>query len=478
MNLSRLSKILNIKWLFTFSIYLILATKVIGQTNVEKIQELITIYNSVGEFNGCLLVAEDGKIILEKAVGFTDYTTSNSLKINNQFRLASVSKQFTAMAVMILHERNKLSYDDEINKYLIDFPYNKVTVRNLLNHTGGLPEYGVLFEKYLDSHSIGNNVVSNKDVYELLKSYSPKLLFEPGDKYQYSNTGYAILALLVENISNQSFQDFMLKNIFIPLGMLSTYVNPPTGKLKDSSRAKGFIKSSDGAQYMERDWNYQNGMYGDGGIISTVHDLFLWDKALKRNILVNEAEIEEAYTEVALNDGTTSDYGFGWSIINDESGKTVVHGGGWLGYTAGILRDLSNDITVIQLCNMPSKRLIFQIWDIMLGKEFELPDMKTVTFIVNSETTSANDSIFITGNNRKLGNWNPNRVRLQKNDPFIWERTFFFEKGLDLKYKITRGSWDSEGLNDQKKVPDNYKLNVQSDTTVIVRVPFWKDDKE
>ena len=116
-------------------------------------------------------------------------------------------------------------------------------------------------------------------------------------------------------------------------------------------------------------------------------------------------------------------------------------------------------------------------WDIIRGKNFELPEMKKVTFIVKTKTSPENDSLFIVGNQRNLGNWNPGRIRLLKNNTDTWKRSFFFERGTDLEYKITRGSWSNEALNDQKKIPENFELHVKSDTTIIISIPFWKDIK-
>jgi CubicO group peptidase (beta-lactamase class C family) len=379
----------------------------------NKCDELITVYHKNGDFNGCVLIAQSGELIYAKAFGYADYTASEKLTTHHQFRLASVSKQFTAMAVMMLKERNKLKYDDPVVKYLRDFPYNKITIRHLLAHTSGVPDYGGLFEREKESGKFEKQVVSNRDVYNLILKYATQPDFNPGDAYQYSNTGYVILALLVEHLSKQSFQEFMANNVFIPTGMKRTYVNPPDGRLKNKDRAKGFVQSSDGKSFVKRDWHYQNGMYGDGGVISTVHDLLLWDRALRSGKLVKKSTLDEAFTQVKLNDGSSREYGFGWSVIKQDSSKIVAHGGGWLGYTSGILRDLSRRQTVIQLCNMPSERLFFQLWDILNGRNVEVPQFVNVTFRINSEVLPDTDSVLITGNHKKLGRWNPSKIKME-----------------------------------------------------------------
>jgi len=216
-------------------------------------------------------------------------------------------------------------------------------------------------------------------------------------------------------------------------------------------------------------------MYGDGGIISTVDDLLIWDNALRDGILVSDSTLNEAFSQVRLNDGRFEEYGFGWSVIKQDTDKIVAHGGGWLGYTTGILRDLSTDQTVIQLCNMPSKRLIFQIWDILNFREVVIPEFVNVTFLVNSEVINENDSVFVTGNHKKLGNWSPVKFRLKTVGVSRWQNTVKIEKGYKLEYKITRGGWDKEALYEKGIIPENSFVKIESDTLIVIDVPFWSD---
>ncbi len=448
-----------------------------AQSISKQIDELITSYYENDEFNGCILVAEKGNIIFEKAYGYTDHTKSKKLTCEYQFRLASVSKQFTAAAIMILQNRGMLNYDDKVIAYLKDFPYEDISIRNLLTHTSGLPDYGGLLEKYGNEKELKNSIVSNKDVYNLLIKYIPSLIFNPGEDYQYCNTGYVILALLVEKIYKKSFQEFMAENIFIPLGMNNSYINPSDGHLDKIKRAKGFKIKNDGSGFIEYDWNYQNGMYGDGGVISTIHDLVKWDKVLQTEVLFNNATLQKAFSQVVLNDGSTREYGFGWSIIKDDSVFIAAHGGGWLGYTTGILRDLKTGQTIIQLCNMPSKRVIFSLWDIVNGRSVKVPKFTRITFNVQTKIIPENDFIFISGNHSKLGNWNPAKIMFVRKTSNQWERTFSIEKGYELNYKITRGSWEKEAVYEKGIIPKNCTLKVQNDTSIFINIPLWKDLK-
>ena len=404
--------VISFKCVFCLSTFLVISVSgpAIGNNTIEQFDEIIRFYYDNGEFNGCVLIAKNGEIIYEKAFGYCDYTRSERLTTDFQFRLASVSKQFTAMTIMILKERRLLHYDEPVVKYMPDFPYKSVTVRHLLTHTSGLPDYNSLFEKERESEGLKKKVVSNKDVYDLLLKYAPQQKFSAGDEYEYSNTGYNVLALLVERISGQSFQGFTAENIFRPLEMSKSYVNPPNGILNDEHRAKGFSLNPDGDGYSARDWNYKNGLYGDGGVISTIHDLLLWDIALRSEQLVDNATLDEAFTQVTLNDGSIREYGFGWSVIKQDSGTIMAHGGGWLGYTAGIMRDLSTGQTIIQLCNMPSKRLIFSLWDILNGRKAVLPEYVNITFTVQSDQLAGTNVVCITGNHKNLGSWNPGKI--------------------------------------------------------------------
>jgi CubicO group peptidase (beta-lactamase class C family) len=349
------------------------------QIKIDRIDEVVNRYKELGEFNGCVLVAENGKIIYEKVSGIAHSETGESLTVEHRFRLASVSKQFTAMAAMILKEQGKLSYDDDIQKYLPELPYKGVTIRHLLTHTSGLPDYTSLLEVHWDVEHKGTmmrKIATNTDVLGYLIKYKPSVKFTPGEKHSYCNTGYNLLAIIVERISKMSFQEFMRVHIFEPLDMKDSFVNERNGLNPDEKRARGILPGPDNIGFVLSDFHYQNGMYGDGGIYSTLEDMFRWDQALYSEKLVSRETIAEAFTPSKLNGGELVDYGFGWSLINTEEGKVVAHGGGWLGFRAFILRDLESKNTVIQLCNMPgiSKgALAFTILNILHGKEYDLP---------------------------------------------------------------------------------------------------------
>lgn len=358
------------------------------QTNHEKISKpdqldrLMTYCNDNGMFNGTILVTENGKVIYRKALGYADLQTKEPLIPESCFYLASVSKQFTAMAVMILKESNKLSYDDKLSEYFPEFPgyADEVTIWHLLTHTSGVPDhYGLnAYKKDL----------KNSEVLELLVKQEA-LDFTPGEKYSYSNGGFVLLSMIVEKASGQPFHLFMKKNIFDPLGMKNTLVFDES-KPEIKNRAKGY--NSNGALD-----DYEILTTGAGGMYSTLDDLHLWDQALYTEKLVSKATLEEAFTPTVLNSGERSDYGFGWGISEDENGKVVSHSGGMNGYRTFIRRDLAHNNGYIWLTNngdaLANRDINNAIVNILAGKSFELPKIpfsrKLATWLKENDTETA-----------------------------------------------------------------------------------------
>ncbi|NQY68318.1 MAG: beta-lactamase family protein, partial [Flavobacteriales bacterium] len=220
------------KFIFLYCTVFIFVSPCIGQTLNElgltpaqqikaaEIDSFLQFYHKEGVLNGTVLAAENGKVIYKNAFGYADFHTKDTLKIESIFRLASVSKQFTAMCIMILKERGKLGYDDDITKYLPELKYKNVTIRHLLWHTGGLSDGDELWEKYWDKRKLADN----QDFLELIAKYKPKREFAPGKRYSYSNIGYNFLATIVGRASGILFREFVKQNIFEPLEMNNSLV--------------------------------------------------------------------------------------------------------------------------------------------------------------------------------------------------------------------------------------------------------------
>ncbi len=329
-----------------------------AQTNNGKIDELLSMLSNQQQFNGSVLIAENGKVTFSKSYGLANEETKQNLNADSIFELASVSKQFTAMGILILSEKNKLNFDDKITKF---FPaleeYKEITVRNLVNHTSGLPDYiQPKFLNLLDQKKIN----TNKDIIDLLVKNKPKLEFEPNTKFAYSNTGYVLLASIIEKVSGKTFAKFLEDLIFKPLKMKRTFVyqrrlaqkkldNYAFGYVFDQKSDKNILPDNfEPAKFVY----YLDGIVGDGNISSTVNDLLKWDRALTAKKLISTKTYEEAFSGAILKDGKKTNYGFGWYLEEDKDlGKIVYHTGSFPGYKTIIERHLTKDKTIILLQN-------------------------------------------------------------------------------------------------------------------------------
>jgi CubicO group peptidase (beta-lactamase class C family) len=307
------------------------------------------------DFNGVLLIAENGKAVYHKAFGYREYEKQIFLQASDIFELASVSKQFTAMIIMMLKEKGKLDYDDLAEKYL-SIPYKGITIRHLLTHTSGLPDYQNIMDTYWDK----SKVAGNEDCIEYMNKYAPPKRFEPGQKYEYSNTGYLLLASIAEKAGGKDFIELCRKWIFRKLKMKSTDIRTLEVKKKATSNfAIGHIYVAERSKYVRAD-SFPSSNYtiwlgnrkGPGRISSTAADLLKWDQALYTEKLVKQSTLQEAFTPMKLNDGRLSYYGFGWKLKTDSSfGKIVSHTGDNPGYKTEIVRYIDKKKTVIVLSN-------------------------------------------------------------------------------------------------------------------------------
>ncbi len=335
-----------------------------GPTNrAEALDHLMTSLSDRGQFNGSVLVAVDGKVIYRNAFGMADFRANTPLTLESPSGLASVTKQFTAMAVMMLAEQGRLALDDRVSKFIPDFSQSPIasgiTIRHLLNHTSGIPDYGDL--------GIDDSSLSEKQlITSVLRRDS--VFRTPGERYQYCNPGYALLAIIVERVSGESFADFLDRRIFQPLEMGHTYVfDSPTKRRADA--AKGYDL------FGQEDDLGPTAIPGDGGMYSTVDDLFKWDQALYSDRLVRQERLAEAFTPGKVRAGAST-YGFGWNITKKAGQKIVWHTGKAAGFRAYIGRRMGEKITVILLTNKgDSKRLEINdaILSILSGKPFTLP---------------------------------------------------------------------------------------------------------
>jgi CubicO group peptidase (beta-lactamase class C family) len=319
--------------------------------NYEKVDSIISNLASNKKFSGVVLIAENGKVKYNKAVGYIDYANHKPLNKYSIFELASVSKQFTAMTIMMVKEKGLLHYDDLVEKY-INIPYKGMTIRQLLTHTSGLPDYQAIMDSYWDK----SKVADNDDIINYLNKYAPPKLFEPGEKYLYSNTGYVLLASILEKVSGRDFIEFCNTEIFNKLKMNHTAIRSLQEKAKIKNFAIGHVFVPERNDYIRAD-SFPSSNYtiwlgnrkGPGRISSTADDLLKWDQALYTNYLLSQTTLEEAFTPMLLNNGAISNYGFGWGLIPEHN--IVWHNGDNPGYKTLIIRFLKTKTTLIVLCN-------------------------------------------------------------------------------------------------------------------------------
>jgi CubicO group peptidase (beta-lactamase class C family) len=329
-----------------------------------------------GRFNGCILVAKNGEIIYEKYSGFRNpKVAKDSVTATTPFHLASVSKTFTAMAIMKLQEESKLKIDDEVSLYLPGFPLKGVTIKSLLNHRSGIPNYVHYME------NLGWNrkkQVTNQDVLDfIIANHSRIQIGPPNKRFSYSNTNYALLALIVEKVTGQQFPEYMKLNFFEPLGMKDTYVFT----MADSAR---FLPSYfySGKQYA---FDYLDQVYGDKNVYTTPRDMLKWDQALYGDFF-KKATIDSAFTGYSFEKPSINNYGLGWRMFNLKSGKKFVyHNGWWHGNRTAFYRMPDDNATIIAFSNNDYTKVYSckKIADIF-GNYFKNPEEEKASETVNT----------------------------------------------------------------------------------------------
>ena len=316
----------------------------LAQGITRRIDSLVAIIQNRQELNGNILVAANGQPLFKYSCGYANQATGSLNNDSSAFQLASVSKTFTAVAILQLKEKGWLRLDDAVARYLPDFPSTTITIRHLLSHTSGLTDFQVFEPPY---HADTNRIFSNADLIPAIQQYEKAFLFKPGEKWSYSNTGYGLLALIVEKASGMRFQDYMAEYIFIPAGMYHTYISTLLAPVADKNRTCNYaylsycpsrLRNVDSVHQYKIELVNLGSIIGPGNVISTTGDLLRFDQALYSAKLLNTSSLEEAFTPTRLNDGslaicgwkkTRAYYGLGWSILCDSTMGKAVFCGGW-----------------------------------------------------------------------------------------------------------------------------------------------------
>ncbi len=311
---------------------------------VEKTEAWLEKLHQQGSFNGAVLVAKEGQVIFSKCLGYTDASKKAEIKPQTSMRLASVSKQFTAAAILVLAEQGKVGLDDPVAAHLNEFPFDDVTIRHLLNMTSGVPDcYMDLAQSHRDEIA---DCLTNSDVARLIARFPPERVAKVNVKHKYSNTSYVLLATIVESVSGESFEAFMSKEIFQPLGMQNTRVwNQMSDDETFAGKAGSFLDGEDQKP------GFLDGVAGDGSVFCSLDDFEIWDQFWRGNDLVSAELMNQAFERPQLADGSKSDYGFGW-VVQSEKDWSHWHNGGWLGARTYVYQD--KDCCIVILDNSSS----------------------------------------------------------------------------------------------------------------------------
>ncbi|MDG5492276.1 serine hydrolase [Psychroserpens sp. SPM9] len=321
----------------------------------SEYQSFVQAMKAKGLSTGNILVYENGEVVFKNSNGLRSIAPNDSLDLNSQFRLASVSKQFTGMAIMKLKEAGKLDYDQQVNTVLTDFPYDNITIRQLLHHTSGLTDYErVIANHFVKEDSTKQYILGNDEILDVFYRVNPELDFQPGDKWEYSNTGYLVLASIVEKISGQHFRTFLKEHITDPIGMTNTvlYQYQIAADPKMPHRVFGYNFSLNQKDLVLNDYNIVNDVRGDGGIYSTVEDLYKWNMALANHTIISKAYLDEAWSSGQTNDGEYTGYGFGWFLeYNPGEPRVINHSGGWVGFVTFLHNEVDTKSGFVILTN-------------------------------------------------------------------------------------------------------------------------------
>jgi CubicO group peptidase (beta-lactamase class C family) len=292
-------------------------------------------------FNGGIVIAKNGQVLLEAYHGYANLQTKDTLTPATPFHLASVSKTFTGMAVLKLVEENKIKLDDSLQVYFPQFPYSGITIKMLLDHRSGLPNY-VYF--MMEDPEWKKKLATNQDMLQYMITKKPALYSLPDRSFHYCNTNYALLALVVEKVTGQPFPQYMQNNVFTPLGMKHTFIF----SIKDSANYKPSYNPNNSPIAIEP----MDCIYGDKNVYSTPRDLLLWDDALYSNRFVSQALIKEATEPRSFEKPGTHNYGYGWRLmIHPDNSKIVYHNGWWHGNNTSFTRLVEDTATIIILGN-------------------------------------------------------------------------------------------------------------------------------
>jgi CubicO group peptidase (beta-lactamase class C family) len=358
---------------FTFSGWL--QAEIVSTTGLaKKINLFLEKTYPEKEPGAAVLAMKDGKVILRKGYGMANLELGIPIKPEMVFRIGSITKQFTAVAIMKLVEEGKLSVTDDIKKYLPDYPTHdhKITIHHLLNHTSGIKRIETIPEMFF----LIRKDMTPKELMDFFKNRPME--FVPGEQYLYNNSGYILLGAIIQKVSGKSYEAYVDENILKPLGMSGSYHGSNTRIIPN--RVSGYKKER--KDIKNADYLSMTIAYAGGSLLSTVDDLHRWYQALEAGKVLSQKSLEQMYTPTILNNGKTQNYGYGWSLGTFFGEKTIEHGGDIIGFSSYALRVPKKKVFVTVLTNLPGRQATPSyvskwIAAVLCGKE--LKEKKAVT---------------------------------------------------------------------------------------------------
>ncbi|WP_159102735.1 serine hydrolase domain-containing protein [Flectobacillus major] len=327
------------------------------QLAAKKAAKLDTFFkhlHKTAKFNGAVLVSQYGKIIYKGAFGYANFSKKDTNTTQTLFQLASVSKQFTAVAIMQLHEKGLIDYNDPVYKFIPNFPYDpSITIRSLLTHCSGIPNYAYALDKVVDKKT----PMTNEQIVSLFAKYKPGINYLPNARFNYNNSNYVVLAYIVEKLSGMSFREYAQKKLFAPAGMSKTFIYDPTHTEQVAHAAVGHTPRRGG--YWQIPFDHLDGAVGDKGIYSTVEDMYKWDMALNSEKLVKLATLQEAFQPAHhFRNLINKNYGYGWRLqLLDDGSWLTFHTGWWHGFKNYYLHNQKDNSSIIILQNVANHAL-------------------------------------------------------------------------------------------------------------------------
>jgi CubicO group peptidase (beta-lactamase class C family) len=420
------------------TLFIFISTICFSQKKTELLDSLFSTMSQRGQFFGNVLIAGHNEIIFSKSYGYADREKKELLNEQTLFNVGSVSKAFTAIAILQLAEKEKLKLSDNVIKYLPEFPYPDITIHHLLIHAGGLPgDYDLLKNSDWDN----SKIATNKDVMSALFEQKPELQFSPGERSEYSNLGYIVLVEIVRQVSKTDFKEYLQSQIFKPASMVRSSIYNADEIKQIENVAKGYIlypftgKYKEAIKIPEFISNYVvSGFQGDGNVYSTTIDLFNFYKALSNNILISDESLKLAFQKhIPAHESGTPDFGhsfgYGWLIMNTPK-QVVYRGGGLQGYVSNTFWNITDNRVIIYLINdylsytSYQNQIIYSLSDILNQNKVKIPQMLASVELTKMVITSSKETL-------------TKKIEEIKNKPDLYQIDFQGLKLLVMKLEQT-----------------------------------------